>query len=267
MMKESKVRLDNVGVVLNQPQIQENIGAAARAAANMGVAELVLVRPCPFEERVVKAVATRTGEGLVDRIIVKDRLEDALADYQYVIGTTARRGSHRGPFHTPRGIAGKVLERSRDGRIALLFGPERTGLTNSDLRLCQALVRIPTADPRTSSLNLAQAVLVMCYELFLARNPEPVPPQVKAAPVSELLAMYRHLADTMVRIGFLPDENTDYWLMNFKKIFNRTGLTHGECNLIRGMCRQILWAVKTGGKAPHNGAAPPGSPDGTTRTD
>ena len=261
-MKESGVRLDNVGVVLNQPQIQENIGAAARAAANMGVGELILVRPCSYEERVVKAVATRTGEALVDRMAVKDRLEDALADYHFVIGTTARRGSHRGPFHTPRNIAAAAIERSQNGRIALLFGPERSGLTNEDLRLCQALVRIPTADPKASSLNLAQAVLVLCYELFLARNPEPVALRIKPAPVSELMAMYDHLADTLVKIGFLPDENTDYWLMNIKKIFNRTELTHGECNLVRGMCRQILWAVKTGGIKPKAGPAGAGILEG-----
>lgn len=240
--------MENTAVVLFQTSLSENIGTTARAAANMGIGSLIVVDPYRFEEDIIRAVATKTAESLVDRIVVKENLREALADFNYVVGTTARRGGHRGPFYSPRTMAEKLVDLSHEGKVALLFGPERSGLTNAELRLCQAVVRIPTADPKSSSLNLAQAVLILAYELFLTSSNQKPAPKIKPAPMSDILAMYDHFSETMVKIGFLPEDNTDHWLMNFKKIFNRSGLTHGECNLIRGMCRQINWAIKTGGR-------------------
>jgi tRNA/rRNA methyltransferase len=134
-------------------------------------------------------------------------------------------------------------------QVALVFGPERTGLTTSELRLCQAVVRIPTADPDASSINLAQAVLILGYELLMATQEEPIARlKYKPAAMAEIRGMYDHLEKTLLGIGFLPDQNTGHWLMSFKRIFNRSGLSHGECNLIRGMCRQINWAVDRAGR-------------------
>lgn len=240
----------NVFVILVNTSMSENIGTTARAAANMGVGSIRLVNPYRFEEDIIRAVATRTGEHLVDGMEVFDDLEAAIGDLHYVIGTTARKGNHRGPFFTPREIAHKMIGVTQDHKIGIMFGPERAGLETAELRYCQSVVRIPTADAKTSSLNLAQAVLILSYELFLAGGADLPKSNVKHAPMNEQIAMYKHLADTLVGIGFLPDDNTGHWLMNFKKIYNRSGLTHGECNLIRGMCRQINWAVKTGGKRP-----------------
>ena len=117
-------------------------------------------------------------------------------------------------------------------------------MTTSDLRLCQAVVSIPTAHPKSSSLNLAQAVLILGYELLLAVSNPTTAPGIKPAAMIELNDMYDNLEKTLTSIGFLPDDNSGHWLMNFKRIFNRSGLTTGECNLLRGVCRQIDWAVR-----------------------
>ena len=240
-------KMNNVAVVLHQPKLSENIGAAARAAVNMGLGGLVVVRPNRLDLEVVKAMGTRVAHGLIDDMAVYEDLTEALAGFQFVVGTTARRGSHRGPFFNPGEMAERIRDLGPATRVGLLFGTERSGLTNGDLRHCQAVVRIPTADPTASSLNLAQAVLILGYELLLGRSAPPSPPKIKPAPNGEVEAMYDHLSETLVNIGFLPRENTGHWLMSFKRIFNRSGLTHGECNLIRGMCRQIKWAVEKRG--------------------
>jgi tRNA/rRNA methyltransferase len=104
-------------------------------------------------------------------------------------------------------------------------------------------VRIPTDRPETSSLNLAQAVLLLGYELLLAAGAAPDPPAVRPAPQAELAGMYADLAGLLLEIGFLPADNPEHWLMNIKKIFNRSLLTSGECNLWRGVCRQARWAL------------------------
>jgi len=243
-MTASAVRLENVAVILCRPALSENIGTAARAAANMGLGRLIVVEPGGLDLNIIRGAATRSGETLVTEMTISRSLPEALAEFNYVVGTTARRGLHRGPFLTPRQSAEKLIGLSRNNKTALVFGPERTGLTTAELRLCQVVVRIPTADDRVSSLNLAQAVLILGYELLLAWMEEPLPPRVQLADQAELQAMYEHLAGTMLRIKFLPDQNTEHWLMSFKHLFNRTGLTHGECNLIRGVCRQIEWALE-----------------------
>lgn len=242
-MNAGSVNRDNVAVVLCRPKLSENIGTAARAAANMGIGRLVLVAPYRMEPHIMIPAATRAGEHLIENLTVHQDLAEALGEFDFVVGTTARLGSHRGPFVTPRDMAQHMIGLTQNNRVALLFGPERTGLTTEDLRLCQMIVTIPTASREHSSLNLAQAVLVLAYELLIARTDDPVPSRIKMASNEEILAMYDTLSRTLLRIKFLPDDNTDHWLMSFKRIFNRAGLTHGDCNLLRGMCRQIEWAL------------------------
>ncbi len=243
-MEDNHPKRENMAVILYQPKLSENIGTTARAAANMGVGQLIVVQPYHLEKQVLLSMGTRLAHPLIEGMLVYDNLLEALADFQFVVGTTARRGARRGPIDTPRGIAKKIMALGPETRVALLFGPERMGLTKAELRLCQALVTIPTANPKVSSLNLAQAVLIIGYELLMAGLPESQPGRVKMAPMSQVQAMYDDLSKTLVDIGFLPDKNTGHWLMTFKRIFNRSGLTTGDCNLLRGVCRQINWAVQ-----------------------
>ncbi|MDR0881492.1 MAG: RNA methyltransferase [Candidatus Adiutrix sp.] len=242
----------HIDVVLMEPQKSENIGAAARAMANMGLGRLVLVRPRSLHRALMEATATSHALKVLESMAVYQELPEALAPYGLVVGTTARVGSQRGPFYTPRQLAAELLADGADEAVptALLFGPERMGLATSDLRQCQKVVRIPTEDPEASSLNLAQAVLLIGYELIVAAGGEPEKPTVRPVPQPELSAMYDDLAQTLVQIGFLPADNTGHWLMNIKKIFNRSGLTSGECNLWRGVCRQVRWALANADKLP-----------------
>jgi len=245
-MPAGGVRLDNVAVVLHRPKLSENIGTAARAAGNMGLGRLIAVAPHEMDKDIIMASATRAGQGLVEDMTVYENLPDALADFHYVVGTTARRGSKRGPFFSPRALARKIAGLSRENKIALLFGPERTGLTNEELRLCQAAVSIPTASKAASSLNLAQAVLIVGYELLLSEKEKGLDRQIRLAPVGEVQAMYSHLKKALLELRFLPEENPDYWIMSFARIFNRSGLTHEDCNLLRGLARQILYMAEHG---------------------
>lgn len=235
----------HVKVVLVRPQKSENIGAAARAMGNMGLGELALVRPASLSLNVVRSMATSAGAEIAAAMTSHETLAEALGGCHLVVGATARLGSHRGPFHTPKMLAREILDLPEGQRCALVFGPERMGLSTADLRLCQKVIRIPTCGPETSSLNLAQAVLIVGYELLTAGVGEPAnPPRISAASQFELNGMYDQLKTTLLDIGFLPASNPDHYLMNIKKIFNRTALSSGECNLLRGICRQIRWAVK-----------------------
>ena len=242
-MKLSRRHID---VVLSEPQKSENIGAVARAMANMGLGRLVLVRPRSIYRELMESTATSHAWKVLADMTVYEALDEALAQYGLVVGTTARTGRQRGPFYTPRQLAPSLLTGDSQGQawpVAILFGPERMGLATSDLRRCQKVVRIPTDGQKTSSLNLAQAVLLIGYELLMAAGASPDPPSVRPAPQTELAGMYDDLADFLLRIGFLPADNHEHWLMNIKKIFNRSLLTSGECNLWRGVCRQARWAL------------------------
>ena len=248
----------HIDVVLAEPQKSDNIGAAARAMANMGLGRLVLVRPRSLDRELMSSTATSQALSVLEAMTVFKDLDEALAPYSLVVGATARPGRRRGPFYTPRQLAPLLLG-GGDDPVALLFGPERMGLATEDLRRCQKVVRIPTEAPEASSLNLAQAVLILGYELLTAAGEEPAPPAVRPAPQAELTAMYADLTELLLQIGFLPANNPEHWLMNIKKIFNRSFLTSGECNLWRGVCRQARWALaRPGRRAPAAPAETPG---------
>jgi tRNA/rRNA methyltransferase len=185
-------------------------------------------------------MATGPAVDLLNRMTVHDDLAGALAPFQYVVGTTARLGGVRSAYFTPREIAAKIIELSAVNEIALLFGPENFGLTNEELPLCHALVTIPTAD--CSSLNLAQAVMVMAYELFTALSHQPHF-EPRLANSRELESMYAMLQETLVKINFISHQNPEHWMFNVRRLFFRHGLRAREAQVIKGICRQIDWYV------------------------
>lgn len=268
---ENQVRLENVAVVLHRPQLPENIGAAARAACNMGITRLVVVEPQNLDEARMRMMATQAAAPVLAAMQVYEDLAQALAPFQYVVGTTARRGGLRKEVLTPREMALRLVELSRHNEVALLFGPENWGLTNAELALCQALVTIPTAI--CSSLNLAQAVMVLTYEVFTARHSEPrfVP---RLANHQELESMYAMLKDTLVKINYIGHQNPDYWMFNVRRFFNRLGLRARETQVVKGICRQIDWYVRTqlaaqgaGGPPETASSSRPSTPKGKELTD
>ena len=231
--------LDNVSVVLHRPRYPENIGSAARAMRNMGIGRLLVVAPEQFDLVRVLRLATHAAGATVKNIEAYDTLAEALAPFHYVVGTTARRGGQREAIQTPESIAKELIPIATENRVALVFGPEDRGLTNEELRLCHRLVTIPTA--AFTSLNLAQAVMVVCYELFkatLAEKPSFVP---KMASRRQLDGMYDQLRDVLVRICYINPENPDYWMHRIRQFFTRIRARAKEVSIVRGICRQIDW--------------------------
>jgi len=233
------VRLDQVTVVLHKPRFPENIGSAARAACNMGVGRLMVVAPEIYDEQRVRTLATHAANEMVDNITLADNLHSALAPFQWVVGTTARRGGERQVVVTPPQMAEQLVAISQENQVALLFGPEDRGLTNAEIRLCHQLVTIPTA--QFSSLNLAQAVMVICYELHKTTLPVSVPPSPRIASRHELDGMYDQVKEVLVRINYIQPQNPDYWMNKLRRFFSRMQLRAGDVSIMRGICRQIAW--------------------------
>ncbi len=226
-------------VVLVGTRYPENIGAAARAMRNMGIGKLVLVDPHNPDPARINKMATHAALSVIERMKVYDDLKTALANINYVVGTTARLGGQRKVVSSPAKLARRLISLSRQNQVAILFGPEDRGLTNEDIRLCDILVNIPTA--QFSSLNLAQAVMVMCYVLFDFSRDSPAEFAPRLANRHELEAMYEQLKDVMMRISFINPANPDYFMSNLRHFGSRMQLRAKEVSIIRGICRQIDW--------------------------
>ena len=233
----------NSAIVLKEPKFAENIGSAARVALNMGISSLVVVsRECYERERMLKT-ATHKAAGLIENLEYHDSLAQALAPFALVVATSARQGRQRGMCPPPRAAMREIVPYLKNNRVALLFGPEDRGLSNEDLYLCRKLTTIPTAD--FSSLNLAQAVAVLAYELHLAVAEAEAGGkgefQPSLASVREMEAMYGHIEQLLQRVGFLRPEDSAYWMKNVRSFLGRVGLRAKEARVIRGFCRQFLW--------------------------
>jgi tRNA/rRNA methyltransferase len=233
------MNLKNISIVLHQPRYPENIGAAARAICNMGLGQLVVVDPKNCDLTKVLKMATHVASEVVEEMELCANIKEALSPYNYVVGTTARLGSKRQGFSSPSKLAEKLVALSDNNRIAILFGPEDRGLSNTDLRYCHAVVNIPTAD--FSSINLAQAVMIVCYEIFIADRKEGEEFSPRLASRHELDGMYDQLKEILVRIGYINPDNPDYWLNKVRYFFNRLKLQAREVSIIRGICRQVNW--------------------------
>jgi tRNA/rRNA methyltransferase len=231
--------LTNAAIVLLRPRYPENIGSAARALRNMGLGQLIVVDPPNCDLTKVLKLATHEAFDVVEEMECVPTLEEALSPFHYVVGTTARLGGQRQSISTPSVMAAKLAAMLPHNRVALLFGPEDSGLTNADLRLCHELVTIPTAG--FASLNLAQAVMVMCYELHMALRQPPQKFNPRLASRHELDGMYAQVKDILVRINYLNPENPDYWMNRVRHFFTRLQLRSREVSIIRGICRQINW--------------------------
>jgi len=233
------IQLNQISVVLHKPRFPENIGASARAICNMGIQRLVVAQPENFDMIKVLRMATQAAAAVATQIQVYETLDEALAPYQCIVGTTARVGGQRKVIASPEKLAGELIPVSQTNRIAILFGPEDRGLTNEETRRCHHLLTIPTA--RFSSLNLSQAVMVVCYELFKATSEKKEPPLPRLATRHELDGMYAQLRDILVRIDYINPENPDYWMNKIRYFGTRMRLRAREVSIIRGICRQINW--------------------------
>jgi len=237
---EDRIKRSNITVVLNRPKYAGNIGSTARCIKNMGIERLAVVNDREHDINVIQQMATHFAQDVIDNMTSFDSLHDAVSGYQYVVGTTARLGkkNYRQPVIEPREMAERLVAVSQNNSVALVFGPEDRGLTNEELRLCQGLITIPTAES-FKSLNLSHSVMIVCYELFVASvitGAEIIP---RLATSAELEAMYDHLQKMFVTIDFINHENPDYWMMNVRRLFSRLQLTSKEVKIMRGICRHV----------------------------
>ena len=235
------MRLDRIRIVLVNTTHPGNIGATARAMANMGLDRLYLVAPQTFPsgEATVRAAG---ADHLLERATVCESLDDAVADCGLVIGTTARQRSVGWVEFSPKAVMAKVRERALTDQIAFVFGQEASGLTNSELERCQYHVRIPVEEG-FASINLAASVMIMVYELKKTFEPdahktELVSDQERLATSSEVQGFYKHLEDMLIETGFLKTPSQKL-LRKVKRIFSRTPLREDEVNILRGILTSI----------------------------
>jgi tRNA/rRNA methyltransferase len=226
-------------VILNAPQLAENIGSVARVMANFGLEELRLVNPrdgWPQE----RAWASASGaDWPLNGARVFDDVAGAVADLQLVYATTARPRELQLPVITPRQAAGQLAEAVGQGlRVGLLFGGERAGLETADIALCQAVVTIPI-DPRFHSLNLAQAVAINAYEWRTTVADAPPPKFREGAPPADgaaLMGLYEHLERELTESGFFhPPEKTPSMVQNLRTALGRARFTDQEVRTLRGV--------------------------------
>lgn len=231
--------MENVTIVLVEPQIPENIGAVARAMNNMGMSRLRLVKPENCDLTRILKMATGSSIDIVEEMEAFDNLLDAIGPFHYVVGTTARTGSNRPALTNPRDLAADLVSIAQQNRVAILFGPEDRGLSNEHLRYCHTIATIPTA--RFASLNLAQAVMILCYEIFCASRLPPEENLPRLADKFELEGMYEHLKSVLTTIGFINPQNPEHWMLNIRRFLSRLPLRAREVRVVRGICRQIEW--------------------------
>jgi len=237
----NRINLNNIAIVLQRPRYPENIGAAARAICNMGIKRLIIVNPENYDINRVRKLATHAASDIIQNMEFHETLNQALAEFNYIAGATARIGGQRQVVSSPSILAEKLIPISANNRIALLFGPEDRGLTNEEIKNCHLLVNIPTST--FSSLNLAQAVMIICYELFTA-SLEKKCFTPRLANRHELEGMYNNLKEILIKINYINAENPDYWMNKLRNFFNRLPIRAREVSVIRGICRQIEWYGK-----------------------
>jgi TrmH family RNA methyltransferase len=192
------------------------------------------------------------AQDVLRRVERRATLSAAVADCTLVVGTTRRTGKHRGPQLSAREAAPALCRAAQSGPVALVFGPERTGLTAAELRSCHRLVTIP-ASPKYPSLNLAHAVLLLGYELLLAGDDLESQPQPPRARADLLEILFAKLKQALLAVGFLHRDNPEHLLWSLRQILGRAALSEEETRILLGLATQIDWYVRTHPGPPYPG--------------
>ncbi len=237
-------KLASVRIVLVEPGGDRNVGAIARVMKNFGLQQLILVNPqCDPHSEDAQQMAVHAAEVLAAAQIVPT-LKEALKGCVRAIATTAR-DRETAPLEHPHRALPWLLETPLEQPSALIFGPECRGLSNQELNYAQRFVRIPS-NPNYSSLNLAQAVAVCCYELTqsvdFSISDRPALPDYAA--IDELAGYYQHLQEVLLTIGYVYPHTAASRMEKFRQIFNRAHLDKTELKMLRGILTQIQWALQ-----------------------
>ncbi|MGY4106038.1 tRNA (cytosine(32)/uridine(32)-2'-O)-methyltransferase TrmJ [Aeromonas encheleia] len=233
--------LDQIRIVLVNTSHTGNMGSAARAMKTMGLTQLVLVDPQALPDDNAIALAAGASDVLVNARIVPT-LDDAIADCGLVIGTSARSRTLSWPMLDPREAGEKLVTEGVKHPVALVFGRERTGLTNDELQKCHYHVAIP-ANPEYSSLNLAMAVQTLCYEVRMRwlqdQLPESDEERVDYPSAQQLEGFYLHLEQTLQKTGFITEEHPGHVMSKLRRLFNRARPEVVELNILRGILTSV----------------------------
>lgn len=242
--------LDNIDIVLVNSLHSGNIGGVARAMKNMGLSRLTLVKPLeyPAPEAVWRAAS---ASDVLESARIVETVEEAVADAQFIVGTSARGRTIPWPIQDARQCAERVLTSSRRGeRVAIVFGREDRGLLNEELELCHLHCHIPTHEAYPS-LNLAMAVQILAYEIRMhdlnALEVEPEDAQWDApfATADNMARFYAHLERTLIDIEFLDPKAPRQLMRRLRRLYNRVRLDEMELNILRGILTETQRAVKT----------------------
>ena len=230
-----------VAIILVRPKYPENIGASARTAHNFGIQKLIVVTDQqPDEDKMLK-MATHKAAHMIHAMEIYATTAEATSPFHSIIATTARQGRQRPQEQSPRQVMQEFAPQVAGNNVAIMFGPEDAGLTNEDVDLCQFTSTIPTAE--FSSLNLAQAVAIHCYELYTAL-PDAITPRDRTqeyANSHDIEGMYEHIEKALLQVTFLHDTNQTYWMRNIRQFLSRVRLRKKETSMVRGICRKFLW--------------------------
>lgn len=235
--------LDQVRIVLSRPLYGGNVGSVCRAMMNMGISDLAVVRPTmELREREVRQMAM-SAYPIYERAGRFDVLAEAVADCPVVAVTTARLGLYRAHARTMREWAPEFLQSAAAGRLAIVFGPEDNGLDNTEIALGNRIVQIPSTAAYTS-LNLAQAVMICCYELYVASGAfEPVAEDSPEATSEQRERMFAIWEQTLDRIGFFKPDMRQHMMLGLRRILSRGRLTDRDVRILMGIAKQMDWCA------------------------
>ena len=238
------MELDNICIVLVGTLYGGNVGSACRAMANMGVSHLRLVAPDPYIKWDEAERMACHAEHILEGRQTYETLAEAVSDCVAVAGASAREGLYRQHAHGPREVAPELAALAEKGHVAIVFGREDKGLFNDEISICTHLIRIPTSTEE-SSLNLSQAVMVVCYELFSCLGKyEPLKEKSELASAALRQRMFELWRNHLLRIGFMDEEKADHMMAGFNRIFSRGALTQDDVKILMGVIRQNEWAVE-----------------------
>jgi len=224
-----------------------NIGAAARVMKNMGMERLYLVEPKSFPDAQATAMASGADD-LLNNAILCQSLEEAVQGCHLIMGTTARERKIQHDFIDARCAGNLLMDESDHYEVALVFGRERTGLTNDEIGLCHKLINIST-NPAYPSLNVASAVQIVCYEIMMAaantdKWPETSAKAIDYAASDEMERFYQHLQQTLIDIEFLRPRHSPQLMPRLRNMYNRLRLEQQELNILRGILSKTQRLVK-----------------------
>ncbi|HUJ08933.1 MAG TPA: TrmJ/YjtD family RNA methyltransferase [Verrucomicrobiae bacterium] len=238
--------LANVSVILVEPAVPGNIGSAARAMKTMGITDLVVLSgPKNFTDH-QQAIMLGHGAGdVLKKSLAVTTWEEATEGLHWLVGTTHRKRRAQFPqVIEARQAAMKIAELSRRNRVGIVFGREEAGLTDIELRRCHDIASVPQAADHPS-LNLAQAVMLFAYEIYLASLGEVPKPRYNLATVHEVEFVLKHLSESLAKVGFRPHQgDPDSFIRSLRRVIARAPLEKRDCNVLHRICQQIDYFAK-----------------------